>query len=228
MAYKPLIYIKSIDKYIGESGIFTEEELDYYDIIEKEWKANQPRYSFYQLIEIFPQAKPAIKKQLLAEIKKCKDDLDAAVELRRKFNNEIISRVQYKNQWFFEMIRDVVYIEPLRESREKKIKRNYFYLSALKPKPKVMDNQNKITDEDIQQAKEIPIETLYFGRLRKMGGNAVGLCPFHNEKTSSFTIYLNQNKFYCFGCNAGTDAIDYVMRQYDCDFITAVKKMLNK
>ena len=88
------------------------------------------------------------------------------------------------------------------------------------------DNGRKITNEDVARAKEIPIETYYSGHLRKMGNKLYGTCPFHNEKTGSFVIYLEQNKFYCFGCSAGTDVIDFVMRRDGCDFLTAVYSML--
>ena len=40
-------------------------------------------------------------------------------------------------------------------------------------------------------------------RLRRAGRNFVGLCPFHNEKTASFTVNLERGFFHCFGCGAG-------------------------
>lgn len=91
-----------------------------------------------------------------------------------------------------------------------------------------LDPEGMITDVDVQAAKQIPIETLYTGVLKTQGYKAVGKCPFHEEDTPSFTIYLNQNKFFCYGCQAGTDAIDYIKRRDNCDFITAVKTLLNK
>ena len=47
--------------------------------------------------------------------------------------------------------------------------------------------------------------------LKKKGSNLVGLCPFHNEKTGSFTVWPNNGSFYCFGCGAGGDAITFLM-----------------
>jgi DNA primase len=95
-------------------------------------------------------------------------------------------------------------------------------------KPVKTDGEGKITNEDVLRAKEVPIETLFTGQLRKMGGRATGNCPFHNESESSFTIYLQSNTFWCYGCSAGVDSIDYVMRRDGCGFIEAVKKMINK
>ena len=39
--------------------------------------------------------------------------------------------------------------------------------------------------------------------LKRAGSNYVGLCPFHNEKTGSFTVFPNTKSFYCFGCGCG-------------------------
>ena len=89
-------------------------------------------------------------------------------------------------------------------------------------------NSDKISPIDILQAKEVPIEIIHSGNLRKIGNKLVGCCPFHNEKTGSFTIFLDKNKFHCFGCSARADSIDYVMRRDNCGFIEAVKKLINK
>ena len=40
-------------------------------------------------------------------------------------------------------------------------------------------------------------------QLRRRGKNLTGLCPFHSEKTPSFTVYPDTQSFYCFGCGAG-------------------------
>ena len=46
--------------------------------------------------------------------------------------------------------------------------------------------------------------------LRVRGANATGLCPFHNEKTPSFTVYINNQSYYCFGCGSGGDVISFI------------------
>lgn len=59
--------------------------------------------------------------------------------------------------------------------------------------------------------------------LRRRGKNLVGLCPFHNEKTPSFTVYPETQSFYCFGCGAGGEAISFVRRIENLDYIEAVR-----
>ena len=46
--------------------------------------------------------------------------------------------------------------------------------------------------------------------LKRAGSNLKGLCPFHNEKTPSFTVYPAENSFYCFGCGVGGNAITFM------------------
>jgi hypothetical protein len=62
-------------------------------------------------------------------------------------------------------------------------------------------------------------------QLRKMGREYVGLCPFHVEKTPSFAVSPDKQLFHCFGCGAGGNIFDFVMRMEDCDFRTAVQRL---
>ena len=59
--------------------------------------------------------------------------------------------------------------------------------------------------------------------LKRTGKNLQGLCPFHNEKTASFTLFPDTNSFYCFGCQAAGDVISFIMRIENLDWIEAVK-----
>jgi DNA primase len=64
--------------------------------------------------------------------------------------------------------------------------------------------------------------------LRPSGKNYVGLCPFHQEKTPSFTVSPERNMFYCFGCHAGGDAIAFLMRIENLTFPEAVEILASK
>jgi len=59
--------------------------------------------------------------------------------------------------------------------------------------------------------------------LKKAGRNMVGLCPFHSEKTPSFTVSSEKQIFYCFGCGAGGNAITYLMKHDGYSFPEAVR-----
>lgn len=60
-------------------------------------------------------------------------------------------------------------------------------------------------------------------KLRKTGKNYAGLCPFHQEKSPSFTVQPDKQFYYCFGCGAGGNAIGFVMNYENMDFPQAVE-----
>lgn len=84
----------------------------------------------------------------------------------------------------------------------------------------------KISERFIQELQDkVDIESVISSSisLKRRGKTLVGLCPFHNEKTPSFTVYPESNSFYCFGCGAGGDVITFVRRMENLDYIEAVK-----
>lgn len=64
--------------------------------------------------------------------------------------------------------------------------------------------------------------------LKRRGATLVGLCPFHNEKTPSFTVYPATQSFYCFGCGAGGDAITFLKKIENSDYLDAVKTLAQR
>ncbi len=69
------------------------------------------------------------------------------------------------------------------------------------------------------------IQTLIGGyvSLKRAGSNLKALCPFHSEKSPSFTVYPADNSFYCFGCGAGGDQISFIMKMEHLDYPDAVQ-----
>ena len=57
------------------------------------------------------------------------------------------------------------------------------------------------------------------------GGRLTGLCPLHGEKTPSFTVYADKNSFYCFGCGAGGDAAEFLMKLHNIEFPEALRRL---
>jgi len=74
------------------------------------------------------------------------------------------------------------------------------------------------------------IETLIssYVTLKRTGTNQKGLCPFHSERTPSFTVYPQTQSYYCFGCGAGGNVIDFIMRIENLDFRAAVENLADR
>ena len=64
--------------------------------------------------------------------------------------------------------------------------------------------------------------------LKKRGKNHVGLCPFHSEKTPSFTVNPENQMFYCFGCGEGGNIYTFLMKYHGLNFIDAVKTLADR
>ncbi len=64
--------------------------------------------------------------------------------------------------------------------------------------------------------------------LKRAGANLVGRCPFHSEKTPSFTVSPTKKMFFCFGCHAGGSAITFVQKAENLDFAEAVEFLANR
>src|ERR687886_1971299 len=62
-------------------------------------------------------------------------------------------------------------------------------------------------------------------KLIRRGRELGGLCPFHHEKTPSFYVVEDKGFFHCFGCGAHGDAIGYLMRAENLDFIEAIERL---
>jgi DNA primase len=65
-------------------------------------------------------------------------------------------------------------------------------------------------------------------RLRKVGARYTGLCPFHDEKTPSFSVSPDRGTYHCFGCGVGGDAISFVRETEGLDFVGAIEWLANR
>jgi len=88
-----------------------------------------------------------------------------------------------------------------------------------------------IVDEDIVRVREstdiVAIITQYT-QLKRVGRRFSGLCPFHGEKTPSFSVNSEEGFYYCFGCQVKGDAITFVREKEQLDFAAAVEWLANK
>ena len=80
----------------------------------------------------------------------------------------------------------------------------------------------RFLDELIDRSDIVDVVSSYVALSRK-GGNYFGLCPFHNEKTGSFSVAPDKQIYYCFGCHHGGGVIQFVMEIENLDFPNAVR-----
>ncbi len=82
--------------------------------------------------------------------------------------------------------------------------------------------------EKVRDATDIVDIISDYVQLKRAGENYVGLCPFHNEKTPSFTVSHTKQFFHCFGCGEGGDALAFIIKKENLSFPEAVKFLANK
>jgi DNA primase len=90
-----------------------------------------------------------------------------------------------------------------------------------------MAETGSVADRVKQQADIVRVVGEYV-RLKKSGQNFTGLCPFHNEKTPSFSVSPMKQFYYCFGCGAGGDVFNFVMEMEKIEFLDAVRAVAEK
>ncbi len=84
------------------------------------------------------------------------------------------------------------------------------------------------TIEEIRRRTDIVSLIGEYVTLRKAGRNFLGLCPFHQEKTPSFTVSPDKQMFYCFGCSEGGNAVSFLMKLNQLTFPEALRQLAGK
>ena len=82
--------------------------------------------------------------------------------------------------------------------------------------------------QDLLGRNDIEAVVSSYVRLKRTGQNLVGLCPFHGEKTPSFTVFPSTASFYCFGCGAAGDVITFIKRIENLDYLDTVKFLADR
>jgi len=85
-----------------------------------------------------------------------------------------------------------------------------------------------ISDSIREKLDIVDVVQDYIPALRRTGRSYKAVCPFHNEKTPSFTVSQDKQMFYCFGCNEGGDMFTFVMKIEGLTFVEALKKLSQK
>jgi len=86
---------------------------------------------------------------------------------------------------------------------------------------------NSVIDS-IKQRCDIETVVSSYVSLKRTGNHLKGLCPFHSEKTPSFIVYTDTQSFYCFGCGAGGDVVNFTMRAENLDYVSAIEALAKR
>ncbi len=77
--------------------------------------------------------------------------------------------------------------------------------------------------DEIKERNDIAEVISKYVPLKRAGSNLTGMCPFHSEKTPSFTVFPASHNFYCFGCGAGGDVVTFIMRSEGMGYREAIE-----
>lgn len=81
---------------------------------------------------------------------------------------------------------------------------------------------------DLKYRNDIESVISSYVNLKRRGSTMVGLCPFHNEKTPSFTVYPEKGNYHCYGCGAGGDVITFIRQIENLEYIEAVRFLADR
>lgn len=82
--------------------------------------------------------------------------------------------------------------------------------------------------EEVRSRNDIVDVISEYVKLKKSGSNYFGLCPFHNEKSGSFSVSPSKQMYYCFGCGAGGNVITFIMEYENYTFMEAVRMLAER
>ena len=82
--------------------------------------------------------------------------------------------------------------------------------------------------EQVREANDVVDVVSDYVQLKRSGRNFFGRCPFHNEKTPSFSVSSDKQIYHCFGCGAGGNVINFIMEHERLDFLSSVKLLADR
>ena len=194
-------------------------EKEYYCELEQQWRKSLPRFTIQKLLSVFSEARDIIARNVKELIKKRNTRTRI---IKKKLVIIECNKTNDFSRWFY---REWIKIDAVQKLIE--TENQIAILKRIISTSKNKYSKDWITEEQIQQALEIPIETLIDQPLRRIGKTLVGLCPLHNEKHPSFHIYPETNSCWCFGCCQGGNSINFVRLLHSYNFQEAVKYLIN-
>ena len=91
-----------------------------------------------------------------------------------------------------------------------------------------MERYNDEILDEIRSRNDIVSTISQYMTLKRNGRNYFGLCPFHNEKSPSFSVSPDKQIFHCFGCGVGGDVINFVKKIENISFLDSVRLLAEK
>ena len=82
--------------------------------------------------------------------------------------------------------------------------------------------------EEVRMKNDIVDVISSYVKLQKKGSSYFGLCPFHNEKSPSFSVSPSKQMYYCFGCGAGGNVLTFIMEYENYSFPEALKYLADR
>ena len=82
--------------------------------------------------------------------------------------------------------------------------------------------------EEVRMKNDIVDVISDYVKLQKKGSSYFGLCPFHNEKSPSFSVSPGKQMYYCFGCGAGGNVFTFIMEYENYTFVEALKHLAER
>jgi len=181
-----------------------------------------------ELLSIFPEAKEIIPEK----IQEYEADRKNLITRMKVFHNAInnIADTEQKDKffiWFWHSYLKYFYA-PAVVQIDKHLSRLYrqnriFYKSD--------NNYSTIEAKWAEQKERAKNQSLHdialpqLEKARQVGNRITACCPFHDDRTPSFTIYINQNTYHCFGCQAHGNVITFKMKIDNLSFKEAVKEL---
>jgi len=199
---------------------FLNEDFSYFREVEKDWRRTRFKPSPKELMEIFPHAGSSVREK----IREWEEVREAFTEsIKQKLLGIRHDGLDDFANWFWR--------ECIKQTDGKKLIEAERHLKRLKhllwlKKDRGGHSKGWVEEEQKALALLVPIESLLQTEYRTGGKTIRALCPFHEEKTPSFHIYSEQNRFKCFGCGRGGDVINFVEELQDLSFIEAIKYLI--
>ncbi len=208
---------------MADKLLFFEEEM--------EWRKEQNQRNFGK--EILETMSSQEAKDLLTPL------LEARIDTKEVFDKKYKQIVRLAKKYYapgtfeFDFSVSVMWVlkfmngDIANQDQLKSLEQYWLLNQSRKPKIKYSYRETrKDFNLLITQAKNVLIESLCKNPCKRSGENRlISLCPFHSEKTPSFTVFTNTNTFFCFGCNAQGDVITFYQKLYGVDFVEAVKSL---